>query len=513
MKKLIILLVITLSLTSCEKNDSNNENVILTCEIINTLDIDIEVLENNGIVATIDVSEFDIIEPINEITFIYDLPYWAHVFSVKVKPDYVEGKLIAQINENLIKGQSYEIKAILDINNENCSTKSALFESQGSSIIDYQPITCEIFSELFPVINENNEEAKLEILSPYYSFNNQQPFGFEYSVKGYSESNIITCTKKDFGYSGFNTIISEYLICGLLYEIRAFVNIDGKKCYSKEVIYSSNYSGTLPWSAAYSTKWGFDRTYGFSIKGKAYILFQNNSFYEINNESVLKTLKPFPLDGHTGIRYGGFSIGDYGYIKSNESKDLYRYNPETDVWTNLGNTGLDPSTHYFAGQVDGIGYFFNNNASYKYNQSTNTTSLLSKYNETIFINCFQTNSKIYVINTNYEILEFNEVDGSWKTIATFPGNKSDRIVSFVKNNKVIIGLSHRYHSPGRITYYDLYELNFDSMEWKELVSFPFAFRDSYGITGVSSEEFNYIVYRKDSYIMVWEFDYDKIEYK
>lgn len=514
MKKLIILIIFTISIISCEEKDIENEKTILTCELVNSLNIEIKVIENNGITATIDVSDYKFVNSFNEITFVYKLQNDSNEFSVRQKLSYSEGKLTAQINENLIKEQFYEIKAVLDINGENCSTKSVLFKSQGSSVIDYKPIICEMFSELIPDINESNEGVNINIYLPlYYSFNNQQSYGFEYNITESWETNTIPLSN-ELDISSFNTIMDENFICGLSYEIRGFVLINGEKCYSKKALFHSSYSKIpSPWCATYSRERGFDRTYGTSIKGKSYILYQNDAFYEINNESVLKPLKPFPLDGDTGVKYSIFSIENYGYFKSSNSRDLFRYNSETDEWTNLGNTGLKLYVQYYGGQLNGTGYFFDSNASYKYNQNTNTFNLLSEYQETRFINCFQTNSKIYVINSNYEILEFDEIDGSWKTITTFPGNKSDGIVSFVRNNKVIIGLSHRSHSPGKITHYDLHELNLDSKEWKELISFPYPFRDSFGISSTSSNEFNYIVYRTFGYTMVWEFDYNKIEYK
>jgi hypothetical protein len=380
-------------------------------------------------------------------------------------------------------------------------------------------ISCEYFSNLKPTVLDYNEKG-LNIgltIEANMQTANVKSYSITYGVVGDLKKRTIESTQPLA--DNLNTILLDSLVCGLEYEIKATITTtDNTVCTSKLEYFTALKSFIpSPWCAAiFKNDTGYDRSFGVSINNKPYIIFQNNSFYSVEDESVLTQKSPFPLSGNTGVEYGIFTIGKYGYFKSSDSTDLYRYDSETNSWENLGTTNLYTYIKYFGGQVNDIGYLFDTRKSYRYDVSTNSFTQLSSYVEEEFINTFQTNLNIYAINKNFEIRRFNTSTGSWEYKATYPGNKSQSVVSFVINNKVYIGLAHNYHYPGHESFYDIYELNLDTNNWKQLASFPYAYDNAWGIGSVSTTNNSYIIYRNPFTAFstfVWKFNPLEIIYK
>lgn len=391
--------------------------------------------------------------------------------------------------------------------------------SKDDNITDAQPqITCEYFSELKPDIlefSENGLNISLTIGTDIH-FDNVKSYGFVYGLVGDSKRRVVEGSKP-FSKT-LNALIADSLICGLEYEITGELSIGNSICLSKAEYFTAQRSyPSSPWCAGvFKSETGYDRSRGVSINNKPFVIFQNNSFYGVDDQSTLSPKASFPLSGNTGVEYGIFSIGKYGYFKSTDSNDLYRYDSEGNSWENLGVTNLYLYTKYFGGQLNGIGYFFNHRRSYQYDAVNNTFIELSNYQQQEFINYFQTKSNIYVINKDFEILKFNTSSGNWEYLSTYPGNKSEDIVNFVYMNKVYIGLSHNYHYPGYITHYDIYELDLATKNWRQLNHFPYKFNNAWGISSISSESKSYIIYRdlgSNFPTFVWSFNPSEIVYK
>jgi hypothetical protein len=386
-------------------------------------------------------------------------------------------------------------------------------------ITDGPIISCEYFNNLKPAVLEYNLNG-LNIgltIEPNMQTATIKSYNIIYGVVGDSHKRTIESTKplKD----NLNSILLDSLVCGLEYEITATITSkDNIVCTSKPEYFNALKSfPPSPWCAAsFKNDTGYDRSFGFSINNKPYVIFQNNSFYGIQDQSVLSQKASFPLSGNTGVEYAIFSIGKYAYFKSSNSVDLYRYDSDINSWENLGTTNLSTYIKYFGGQVNGIGYFFNTRNSYRYDVNTNSFALLSNYQEEEFINSFQTNSNIYAINKNFEIRKFNTSTGNWEYKATYPGKKSESVVSFVHNNKAYVGLAYNYHFPGNESFYDMYELNLETNNWKQLASFPYKFKNSWGIGSASTTNNSYIIYRNpltSFTTMVWKFNPLEIIYK
>ncbi|PIF33380.1 hypothetical protein CLU81_3989 [Flavobacterium sp. 9] len=379
-------------------------------------------------------------------------------------------------------------------------------------------ITCEYFGNLKPSIldyNANGLNIGIKIDADM-QIDNVKSYEITYGVIGNDKKRTIQ-SLKPFS-NNLNTIIADSLVCGLEYEITASFSTSNSTCLSTTEYFTSQKSyPASPWCAGiFKASTGYDRSAGITINNKPFIIFGNNSFYGIENQSVLSSKLPFPLHGNSGTDYAIFAIGKYGYFKSDDSANLYRYDSDTDNWENLGSTNIAAYAKYYGGSMNGIGYFFDNRNCYQYDIQNNTFTKLANYQQQEFINTFQTNSNLYVINKDLEILQFNSSNGNWEYLSTYPGNKSEDIVSFVYMNKAYIGLSHRYYSPNKVTNYDIYELDLDTKNWKQLASFPYKFSDAWGISGVSSQNNGYIIYRDESSdfpTYVWRFNPSEIVYK
>lgn len=383
--------------------------------------------------------------------------------------------------------------------------------------VEENRISCEYFGELQPVLSGYTDSGlKVSIpIGTNYPLDSINSYGF--TLQNLIDPKSSTIENGLPTSSSFDVIFADTLICGFDYQVSAFISFGDSICTSKQTFFKSEESfPDSPWCAGiFNQDTGFEKSYGISINGKAFVIFQSDSFYQIDNNAVLIPKSPFPIPGDTGVEYAIFTDGVYGYFKSSQSNDFFRYDSTNDTWTNLGPTGEYTNTH-LGGQLNGTGYIFDLFRSFKYDPENNAFQELSTYDLPRFISKFQTDSKIYVITEEFEILEFDESNGNWKHFDFYPGNKSEEIVSFMLKDKVYIGLSHRYFYPDKVTYYDMYEFDLDTKEWKEISQFPVEFSDAWGISSTSTEDQGYILYRKlnsEFPTYVWSFDPSKIVYK
>ncbi|WP_165750436.1 hypothetical protein [Cellulophaga sp. Z1A5H] len=374
-------------------------------------------------------------------------------------------------------------------------------------------LTCDIFEQLEPKISEDENGVFVNIIfDAEILLNDIESYGFTYNIVGEREKTTIEGA--NLSSSTLNLLINDIFICGLEYEISGFITLGDSICTSSKTTFSTEKSYVAPpWCTTVfdiATR-GSNFINGLSINGKSFILTEY--LYEITNQPSLIQRESFPLNSNTGTNYASFSIGKFAYIKSTDTKDLYRYNSEENNWINLRSTGLPSFTRYFfGGQLNETGYLFNHINSYQYDLENNTFVELASYQIPLIINKFQTNSAIYVINEDYEILEFNKSNGTWSYLTTYPGNKSNYVISFVSNNKAYIGLSYNYFSPG-INYSDIYELDLNTATWQKVVPFPTKLENSWTIGSAGNLDFGYMFYSKNGKTVLWNFDYSKIVYE
>jgi len=519
MRHFLLRILIFTFVLSCSKEDEPEKRLPLTCDVFGSTSVQISNINEDGATATIDLSGYQLSPATVEIGFIYKLETNQQEFYVYLDPELIDGTLTKTIEENLIAGYVYEIKGFMTLNGTECYSKSTTFESKGSQTIYTTPLTCQFFVGSTPGLRDITSAgvtAFLEI-TPYVSYENVENYGFMIRTGASDDVQTITLPGKPTP-TNFMTQINENLVCGLPYDIRAYVTINAATCYSQPITFTPAASSEeSPWCAnIYNLDTGFDNSFGITIDRKPYIIFQSNSFFEIDTvESTLIRRSNFPLAGNTGTYYSMFSIGKSGYFKSTGTGDIYKYDSDAGTWTNLGNAGLPTDRYFFGGQVGGNGFIFNYSASYKYDPDTNTFNKLADYAEDIFLQTFQTRTALYAITSSYDIMVFEPVSGVWSKIATYPGNKSEWVVALVNKTKVYIGLSHRYFSPDRISYFDSYELDLLTNQWRELQTFPFEYVNSYNIASASAHNSAYTVYRNGygEGTTVWRFEPLNVVYK
>ncbi len=412
----------------------------------------------------------------------------------------------------MIKKELIVMLVIFILVDLGCS-KSSTGPSVSSPV---SPFTSYDFASILPEIGEYGEDGlHIYIDLPANSealIDSVEYWGIKYKANGYGGNYTKESTEIDSTH--LSIVLDDNLIEDLEYSISAFISIDGLKLYSaSDTITVKETYPSSPWGLGLSSQGSVDKIYGMEINGEAYIISCFGYFYKIENHKWVSK-NPFTLNGTTGISHATFSIGEYGYVKSSGRSVLRRYDPVTDSWEAITATSFYTDEHLGA-QLNGMGYIFDRNDCYKYNPELNIVTEFSNYDGHELINTFQTDTAIYAINSLFEILKFNEMDGTWEYLTTYPGNHSEWIVSFIHNDKAYIGLSSRYHYPGHENFNDMYELDLNTLEFRELSPFPYVINNSWTIINVSLNDYCYMVYQKSSYSYssyVWKFEPDEIIY-
>lgn len=381
---------------------------------------------------------------------------------------------------------------------------------------------CEFLAQLdtFDLDINGNELIVSISLQENFSFSEIDSIGITYQIEG-QDQQVEIKYEIEPNVTDFKLRLNQNLICGFRYEFNFFIGRSSERCNSKVFYFDSPTSSIKsPWCFnANPIESGYNNLFGIAIGNKKFVIFQNGSFFEVDPiESTLIPKKSFPILGNTGIHFTLFSEGKFGYFKSTQSEDLYRYDSANDTWMNYGI--FDISTMYLnkyqSEMVDGNVYVFNSAFTYKFDIETKSLEKLAEHEENELMLSFKVKNNIYAITEYYNILRLNINTGSWTKISEYPGQKSDKIVAFVNNEKAYIGLSFRYNAPGMLTYLDLYELNVETLEWRQLKDFTPSIENVWNIGTVYTTDESYIIYRGLSTgfpAIVWKFNPNDIVYK
>ncbi|WP_422349152.1 hypothetical protein [Flagellimonas sp.] len=414
----------------------------------------------------------------------------------------------------------------------SCSSDSASDEAtptnenpdNTSSDDEPEPTTisfCEANDNLKPTIGAYSDQGlsiHLE-LPENLSLENAEEFGFTITRIYDSEE-----VKMDISQSATSDFVLtiENLISGFDYEIVGFATIEGSTCFSNpESITATRNYPMSPWSVVPSGIINRYNSYGVTVDGNPYMLLQEGSFFLINEDGSVEQKSNFPKTGNTVSGYTIFDLEGSAYVKSAYHSDLYKYDPTLDTWEKV--TDILSNAGYFSGQLDGIGYTFDNSWSFSYTPGdSNFTFVGDEYYTTDLRSKFQTDTDIFIINREYEILQFDKTNGTFSVVANYPGNQIDQnltnddIVSFVQDNKAYIGLNLRYRDPGSVNFLDIYEFNLDTFEWKELQPFPVPFKSTSHIGQVDGKNYSYLFFNEGEFGLngyVWRFDPTQVVYK
>nr|WP_298930642.1 hypothetical protein [uncultured Allomuricauda sp.] len=377
---------------------------------------------------------------------------------------------------------------------------------------------CDVNTQLMPIIGQYGDNGlSISIDLPAdVSMAEVNDYGF--MLKRTYDSKEFKYDLSDTGSENFDSSIVD-LIHGFEYEVTGYAIIDGKICYTNSESFEAQENYPLsPWSVMAAELLYKNNTYGITVGGEPYVLLENFNFYKINEDGSLERKANYPSGV---IGYGDFTIFDldgFAYVKRTSRNEIYRYDKDLDTWDEVGviynNTGK------FSGQLEGIGYTFSNVWGFSYVPGDCCFFLLGEeyYTTTELRSTFQTKTDIYAINREYEILLFDKFDGTFSVIANYPGEKleyNNDIVTLVQGNKAYIGLDVKYNNRESTNFHDIYELNLDTLEWKELEPFPVPFVSTRGIGQVNGELYSYIFFRDwtaESKGYVWRFDPTKVAY-
>lgn len=244
---------------------------------------------------------------------------------------------------------------------------------------------CNIFSNIdtFSIENNVNEltiSTTLMEESPDISGTYSLIYWIENTTETFSVEKGTTGLIRELEFD-----ISEKISCGFSYEFYFVFNTDTWSCRSITFDFKSQLS-SIQSPRCYNSASGFPyyfHVFGFEIDNKLYVIESAGFLFQITQpEKTFLSRKQFPVNGNSGTHYTTFSQGSFGYVKSTESPDLYRYQPATNSWSNYGNLPVNSasSSNYYSKVVNGIAYIFNRKYSYTYNIQTRALQNLAIYN-------------------------------------------------------------------------------------------------------------------------------------
>ncbi|NAY92257.1 hypothetical protein GTQ34_10025 [Muricauda sp. JGD-17] len=380
--------------------------------------------------------------------------------------------------------------------------------------------SCNIIQELKPIIGEYGENSLTIILDwPHDNFiQDSGEYGFVlrrlYDSK---EENLLGSDSE----SGFSLMLDN-IIEGFQYEIFGYVTVDGLTCTSISESFVAETSYPMsPWSYMPSGVTYTSNYHGITVGGEPFILLQDGRFFKINeNIGTLEQGADFPTpESNPFTGYTRFDLEESAFVKSTFNNSLQRYDQNMDQWSLV--TTINNNTGDFSGQLDGIGYTFNFDWSWSYTPNDCCFRFVGDdYLTTELRSTFQNSTDIYAINRSYEVLKFNRDDGTFSVVSNYPGNRleapevNDDIVSLVQGNKAYIGMSLYWDTQETINFLDLYELDLETLEWREIAPFPFPINTQREIGQVNGEVYSYIVFNEGVSAKghIWKFNPEKVIY-
>lgn len=222
---------------------------------------------------------------------------------------------------------------------------------------------------------------------------------------------------------------------------------------------ASTSSGTIniviPASLSYST------LYKIRLVSTNPVLTSNIININLENTASGTWVSKTALDT-TGREYGvAFNIGRFGYFGMGQQpntgsvrfRDMWQYNPETDVWTQMANYPVSGALNpigFSIGSKGYVGVASGNNNFYEFDPSINAWRIRASFTGETRSNpvAFSIGGKGYVgtgrstSTSSYlnDFFEFNPVTNSWQAIASFPGTARNFATAFTINNLGYVGL-------------------------------------------------------------------------
>lgn len=210
-----------------------------------------------------------------------------------------------------------------------------------------------------------------------------------------------------------------------------------------------------------------------------------------------------PIPGGEGARHHPvtFTLGDFGYVVTGVTADnfllddFFRYDPETDMWTELEEfpgpaRGLSYGDTYQGKAYMGFGIGSQGylNDLWEYDSETNEWTELTPCPcdgraHPAFV---QTGGKIYVSNGNDDVndmkdaWEYDIETDTWRQLPDMPGERRHHPYYFAVNGKFYVGFGHHQ----MLIFDDFYEWDPSMEEWTRMNDFP-------GEGRVAGTQFNY----------------------
>lgn len=216
--------------------------------------------------------------------------------------------------------------------------------------------------------------------------------------------------------------------------------------------------------------------------GDFFVLFDNwnqtTMAYNISTGSYFTT-SPFPGSDY-GYYSPVFSCEGLAYMLCNGSKQLWQYNPETDVWIQKQDIPSQIQTDFKPMVFGSVAYFLIDHENltdiWAYDASADTWTQKAEglacphYSD---VSIAAGNKGYFCYNTGdyIGVYEFDPVLDTVRYLCEYPGKEIHDLSGFFIDGKIYIGLGY-YEFFSRYMFEYLWEFNPQTLEWKESFSFP-----------------------------------------
>jgi N-acetylneuraminic acid mutarotase len=252
---------------------------------------------------------------------------------------------------------------------------------------------------------------------------------------------------------------------------------------------TSNVSGsisiTIPALIPYSSR------YRIRIQSTSPVITSNTINLNIENTTAGTWISKTALDT-VGREYAvAFSIGKFGYFgmgqqpnSNTKFRDMWQYNPETDVWTQMENypvTGTLSTVGFSIGSKGYVGVGAGSTIFYEYDPTLNTWRSRASFIGSARTNpvAFSAGGKGYVgtgrssVTPNpylNDFYQYNPINDTWTAIASFPGSSRSFASAFTINQSGYVGMG--FTGTTRLKDFFVYQPSTNT--WSAIASLPAA---------------------------------------
>jgi N-acetylneuraminic acid mutarotase len=325
-------------------------------------------------------------------------------------------------------------------------------------------------------INEKGATFNAEFIN--LGNENVKEFGFVYGADEPSFNQYDTILLDSQPEKGkYNQMINGGLAGNIEYLVKSYVKTSKYTIFGNVKKFFSLGSQLNPWRldlTAYIDGW--HDCIGMSNDEHGFILFNSGHLYAFNpNSNTMKEMERLVLDKTRYNYFASFNLGNFFYILTNSSENIFRYDIDADHWDELGKRPFSPDGNlgFYGFTIDGTGYFLSGNAFYAYNPDTDTWSSRANIMTTYIYLAETVGKKAIAIGKNQQVFMFDPDVNMWTEKKQYPGKWNGKIIGFSVQDKIYCGLSYTGAYIGApLPEKEFWSYHPESNDWQEVQSFP-----------------------------------------